>query len=305
MILSRFSSHQIKWLGLILLVAMWGSAFAAMNIAVREVPPFWLAAARLWIGAAFVSMVLVARRESLPTPAAAPAVWRAYVLVGVIGTALPFILFAWGAAHTKSALLGISNGASPIFTALFTVIFIPAERLTRQAWLGVLAGFAGLLCLVGPQAWAALRGLAGEMSLLLGMLAGIAGAFCYSAANIITRRAPALHATAAAVIFCTTGALAATLIAFVTTPLPGPVSPRALLMIAALGIFPSGLASILYVWIVRAHGPVFASLATYLTPLWATAMGVLLLRETLGLNAFAALVLILAGVAIASRSRAQ
>jgi drug/metabolite transporter (DMT)-like permease len=299
--MTGFSVQQTKWLGLLALVAMWGSAFAIMNIAVKEVAPVWMAAGRLWIGAIFVSAMLLIKRAPFPAPGAAPGAWRAYILVGVFGTALPFLLFAWGAAHTQSAVLGISNGASPIFTALLTALFIPAEKLTGRAWFGVLFGFLGLVFLVGPKAWTALQGVSGQVSVFLGIMAGFAGAFCYSAANIITRRAPEMNAAAAAVIFCVTGALVCTGLGLATAPVPAALSPVAWACLLALGIFPTGFASIMYVWIVRTHGPVFASLATYLTPLWATAVGIFFLGEKIGVNAFIALLLILTGVAIASR----
>jgi drug/metabolite transporter (DMT)-like permease len=302
--MNSFSTRQTKWFGLLALVVMWGSAFAVMNIAVREVPPVWMAAGRLWIGAAFVTLMLLIKRDPFPAPGAAPGAWIAYIIVGIFGTALPFLLFAWGAAHTQSALLGISNGASPIFTALLTAFFIPAEKLGHRAWLGVLLGFLGLVVLVGPQAWTALQGVSGQMMMFLGIMAGIAGAFCYSVANIITRRAPEMNASAAAVIFCITGALVCTGLGFATAAVPAALSPVAWACLVALGIFPTGFASIMYVWIIRTHGPVFASLATYLTPLWATAVGILFLGEKIGVNAFVALLLIIAGVAVASRKTA-
>jgi drug/metabolite transporter (DMT)-like permease len=110
-----------------------------------------------------------------------------------------------------------------------------------------------------------------------------------------------MNAAAAAVIFCVTGALVCTGLGLATAPVPAALSPVAWACLLALGIFPTGFASIMYVWIVRTHGPVFASLATYLTPLWATAVGIFFLGEKIGVNAFIALLLILTGVAIASR----
>jgi drug/metabolite transporter (DMT)-like permease len=295
------ADQKLKWLGLLALVAMWGSAFAVMNIAVKEVPPFWMAAGRLWVGAIFVGSVLLVRREKLPSPASAPLAWRTYIVVGLFGTALPFILFAWGSAHTQSALLGISNGAVPVFTALLTALFVPAEIMTVRRWLGVALGFCGLVVLVGPEALRALNTLGASESSFMGIAAGVAGAFCYACANIVTKRAPPMSANAAAVIFCLTGALGCTLVAMWSAPLPESISLKAVLCILALGIFPTGFASILYVWIVRTHGPVFSSLATYITPLWATVIGVVFLDEHLGLNAFAALALIILGVFVASR----
>jgi drug/metabolite transporter (DMT)-like permease len=246
--------------------------------------------------------VLLMRGEKLPSPAAAPVAWLTYVIVGLFGTALPFILFAWGSAHTQSALLGISNGAVPVFTALLTALFVSAEIMTVRRWLGVALGFVGLVVLVAPEALHSLNRIDTSQSSFLGIAAGVAGAFCYAFANIVTKRAPPMSANAAAVIFCLTGAIGCTLVATQSAALPEAVSLKAWLCILALGIFPTGFASILYVWIVRTHGPVFSSLATYITPLWATVIGVVFLDEHLGLNAFAALALIILGVFVASRT---
>lgn len=284
-----------------LLVIMWGSAFALNNIAAREISPLWMTAGRLWIGAAFVFAVLRWRGETLPTPWAAPEAWRSYTIIGIFGAALPFFLFAWAASHAPSALLGITNGASPIITGLLVAWLVQGEVMTRGKWIGLGLGFAGLLALVGPEAWAALQGVAMSGSLLLGLMAGIAGAFCYASANIITRRAPEMSASVAAVIFCVTGALVCTAFALALEPLPQQASGGAYLSVLALGLFPSGIASIMYVWIIRTHGAVYASLATYIMPLWAAAIGVIFLDERLGLNAMLALLLIIIGVGIASR----
>ncbi len=300
--ISNLSTSRVgAWAGLLALVAMWGSAFAITNIAAREIAPLWITAGRLWFGAAFVFLVLLLRGEALPSPTQSPGAWRSYTLIGLFGAALPFFLFAWGAAHAPSALLGITNGASPIFTGVLTAMFIPSEPMSPRRWLGIAMGFVGLLALLWPEATAALSGIAASQSSFLGLLAGVAAAFCYSSANIITKRAPEMSATAAAVVFCSTGALACTFVAFFAAPLPVGASGQAWASVVALGLFPTGIASILYVWIIRTHGPIFSSLATYISPLWAAAIGVLFLGEHLGVNAIVALLLIIGGVAVASR----
>jgi drug/metabolite transporter (DMT)-like permease len=299
---SKFwSTHAGAWTALMLLVMMWGSAFALNTIAARDISPFWITAGRLWIGAAFVYAVLRWRGETLPMPSTAPLAWRSYTIIGIFGAALPFFLYAWAASHAPSALLGITNGASPIITGLLVAWFVQGEVMTRAKWIGIGLGFAGLLALVGPEAWAALEGVAMSGPLLLGLMAGIAGAFCYASANIITRRAAEMSASAAATIFCLTGAFVCTGLALALEPLPRGANAAAYLSVLALGLFPSGVASIMYVWIIRTHGAVYASLATYIMPLWAAAIGVLFLDERLDLNAIMALLLIIGGVAVASR----
>ncbi len=282
------------------LVAMWGGAFSVSNVVVAEIAPPWLAAGRLWVGFSFSLICLILSRQTMPSPVRAPDAWRAYALVGIFGTALPFLLFAWGAAHAPSALMGISNGASPVFTAILAGFFITSERLDARRWLGVVCGFLGIVFLVGPQGLEVVQGNAKKALLFLGLLAGVGGAFCYATANIMTKRAPEMSAIPAAVIFTFVGAITCTLIALVTAPFPVPPSLKAMLGILALGIFPTGIASIMYVWIVRTHGAVFASLATYMTPIFATVVGVTVLGEHIGLNAVVALLLIIVGVVIAA-----
>jgi drug/metabolite transporter (DMT)-like permease len=68
-----------------------------------------------------------------------------------------------------------------------------------------------------------------------------------------------------------------------------------------LGLLPTAFAMFVYVWLIRRAGPVFVSFTTYMSPLWATGLGVLFLGEQLEWSMVGALTLILIGVAIANR----
>src|SRR6187551_1553050 len=99
------SFHRVKdWLLLFALVAMWGSAFMFMKIAVASVPPATLAAGRLVIGASVLLAVVHARGLRLP---ALGNTWRQYALLAAVGNAVPFYLIAWGQQRIDSALAGI------------------------------------------------------------------------------------------------------------------------------------------------------------------------------------------------------
>jgi hypothetical protein len=123
--------------------------------------------------------------------------------------------------------------------------------------------------------------------------------FLYAASNIITGKAPRVGALAGALMMCLLGAVFATQLALLTTPMPQAVPPfPALVAVVALGVFSTALGSVGYVWLVQRRGPVFMSMSIYLAPLWATGLGVLLLGERPGWTAFAALALVLAGVGL-------
>ena len=77
---------------------------------------------------------------------------------------------------------------------------------------------------------------------------------------------------------------------------------QALLAIGILGLLCTGLASILFFHLVNRTGAGFVSLLNYLVPLWAVAIGVLMLGESIPLSAWGALLLVLAGLVLIQRA---
>lgn len=293
----------VDWAVLAALVVVWGSAFAVLKGAVAVWPPAWVVVGRLWFGAATLLALMLALRERTPPLRPRPdPVWSWYAGVGILGTAVPFLLFAFASTALPSAVVAICSGATPVFTALLAHALVAGERLTRQRALGVALGFAGIATLVGPGVLAAVGPQVASSVGAFALIGGLLGAIGYASGGILTRRAPEVAATTGAFIFCLAGALFATPLALLQAGPPDwPGWPTAL-GVLFLGVGPTGVASAGWVWLVKRRGPVFGSLATYLSPVWATLVGVALLGERPGWTAYAALGLILAGVAVASRA---
>ncbi|MFN3859331.1 MAG: DMT family transporter [Caulobacter sp.] len=290
---SQPAASGVDWLVLAALVVAWGSAFAALKIAVSDIPPGWNTVIRLWVATAVLAAITLARRERLPAllPRPAPA-WGWYAVLGLVGLAAPFFLFAFSAHGLPSAVNAICNGSSPLFTALLAHLLLAEERLTPRRAAGVALGFVGLVVLVAPRL---AQGFSVEG---LALAAALTGGLMYAVSNIITRKAPTVSSTAGALMMCLPGALFATVGAAITEPLPPPPSWQALTAVVGLGVFSTALGSVGYVWLVQRRGPVFMSMSIYMAPLWATGVGVALMGERPGWTAFAALGLILAGVAL-------
>jgi drug/metabolite transporter (DMT)-like permease len=282
------------WLVLAALVVAWGSAFAALKIAVHDFTPAWNTAVRLWVATATMLIITLARGERPPRfSLAKDSPWRAYAWIGAVGLAIPFVMFAFAATRLPSAVNAICNGASPLFTAALAQALLADERLGWRKLAGVGLGFVGLVVLVAPR-------LATGGSLeALALGSAIFGAFLYAVSNIITRKAPPVSALSGALMMCSVGAVLATIWAAVASPLPAVMpSAKAWAAVTALGVFSSALGSVGYVYLVQRRGPVFMSMAIYLAPLWATALGVAVLGERPGWPAYLALALILAGVGL-------
>jgi len=287
-------SKAFDWLVLAILVAIWGSGFAALKIATTYIDPLWNTAIRIAIATATLAVVLVLQRQRLPG-LSHPA-WRAYAAIGFFGMAFPFMLFAFSSQQLPSAIVAICNGASPIFTGLLAHLFIGGgDRLTVRKAAGVALGFTGLVVLVAPR-------LTDGFTLeAVAVATAVFGAFLYGIANVVTRKAPQVSSTAGALMMCLWAlvfALAAAM-AFEAPPRAVPPLP-ALLSVAALGVFSTGLATVGYVFLIQRRGPLFMSMSIYLAPCLATGLGMAALGERPGIPAFVALALILAGVGLAS-----
>jgi len=297
----------LDWACLLVLVIIWGSAFAGVRIGVETIDPMWLVTGRLLFGAAFLAIWMLAVGLARRHDAAHNVIswrsvtvisWRSVAwlsLVGVAFTALPYLCYAIAARSVPSAALAICNGGTPIFTALLAHHFSEGDRLTPRRTLGVALCFAGLAVLVGP---AAIDGASASVS---GLALAIFGAVLYACGNVATRRAPSVTPVTASLIITVSGGLAMLPAALAFAPVPAAPSMASLTAMILLAMLPTAFAMILYVWLIHRAGPVFVSFSTYLSPVWAAGVGVLFLDEALRWPMAGALALILAGVVVANR----
>jgi len=172
----------IDWFGILALAVLWGTSFLFVKIAVREVPPLTMVAARFVIAASVLGVAVRARGLRLPT---SRRVWSHYLLMSLIGNSIPFTLIAWGQIRVDVGLAGILMGVMPLMTLLLAHFFVPGERMTPRMAGGFAVGFIGLVALFGPEA---LLEFGGESSDLLSQLAIGLAAICYATNTIITRR---------------------------------------------------------------------------------------------------------------------
>lgn len=189
--------------------------------------------------------------------------------------------------------MAICNGATPFATVLLAHALI-GDRLTGRRVAGVLLGFLGLVVLVLPEFG---QGMGAS---LIGILLAIFGAWLYGVGNVTTRMAPQVDTGLATFLIVGLGAVAAVAYALVMEPFPVNASVASITAMIILGLLPTAFAMFVYVWLIRRAGPVFVSFTTYMSPLWATGLGVLFLGEQLEWSMIGALALILAGVAVAN-----
>lgn len=285
------------WTLLLALVVMWGSSFMFNRIAVASLPPLIVVAGRIGIAAMVLIVIVHALGKRLPPPGRA---WWPYVVIAIVGNAVPFYLITWGQQVVESALAGILIAIMPLATIVLAHFLIAGEHLTRQRVAGFITGFSGILLLMGPDA---LAGVGGDALRIVSQLAVLGGALCYALQSVLTRliiKGDILVAAAATLLIAAVIAVPAAL----WLDRPWLLAPTASSVVAVvwLGVGPTAIATVLYFMLIRSAGPTFMSLVNYLSPGVAVLLGLLVLGETPQANAYFGLVLILAGLAF-SQSR--
>jgi drug/metabolite transporter (DMT)-like permease len=288
------------WGMLAALVALWGSNFMFIKLGVAEVPPATLVATRLVIGA--VILVAVVRALGYTFPSIGRA-WLPYVVLAVVGNCMPFWFITWGQTSIDSALAGILMAIMPLTTLLLAHFFVAGEHMTRNRVLGFLLGFVGIVVLMGP---AALAGLGGAPIEMLAQLSVLAGALCYAANGVIIRvtlRGDVMVASAAIIAIAAVVSVPVAL----AVDQPWQLDPgwTAISILFWIGIGPTAVATLVHLKFIASAGPTFMSLINYCIPVVALLIGVALLGEEPGANAYSGLLLILAGIGLSQLRRSQ
>ena len=278
---------------LLLLALIWGSSFMFIEFALDDLSPAATMTGRLLFASAALGGLLVARRGFGQAVRGVKEFGWAGVVLGIISTALPFWLIAWGQTRIDSGIAAIGNASMPIFVALLAIRFMPNERVTGQRAFGLALGIVGVGVLVGIDP-------AGGWAGAVGTLAVVLASISYAAGSLYSQRkldnTSGLLVSTASVLW---GALAILPfgIAQGPTSMPG---WQAILSVAALGLLGTAVGLLMYLRLLEDHGSSKASLVVYLLPVVALVYGGVFLDEPIRVTALVGLALILGGVALAS-----
>lgn len=280
-----------------LLGSIWGASFLLIKFGLEGLSPVQLVLGRLLAGTLVLALVATVRRARLPRE---PALWGHLTLMGLLANIIPFALFGFAEQRISSGLAGVLNGTTPLFTmlvaALATLIGWPGDRLTRTRLAGLLVGFAGVVLVVAPWRGGTLGGG------LVGTLACLLASACYGVSFVYTRRF--ISGSGYSPLALSFSQLAmATVVLGIASPVVarGPVDlrPSVLATTAVLGALGTGIAYLLNYRLIRDEGPTTASMVTYVVPVVAVVLGVIVLGEPLTWELFAGAAIVVCGVALA------
>lgn len=278
-----------EWAMMTALALLWSLTFFIVEIALREIGPFWLVTGRVAFGAATLWILVLALGVRRP---GSLADWRDLLVMGLLNNAIPFTCIFWGQVYITSGLASILNATTPIFTVIIAHILLTDEKATPLKSVGVLFGIAGVIVLIGPEA---LQGIGGD---LWGQIAVICAAISYGFASVWGRRLARLPS-----MTNSAGMLTMSTMLMIPVSLYAEGTPRLDLSwgtwtsILVLGIACSGLAYILFFRILERAGATNLVLVTLMIPPGTILLGVVFLDESLTVPAIIGMGLIFIGLA--------
>jgi drug/metabolite transporter (DMT)-like permease len=274
------------------LALIWGVSFLLIKVAVHDMSPTVLLLLRSLSGLIALGVIVKVMGRPLLGEG-----WRtrlgSFAIMALTNALIPWVAIAWGEERISSGLASILNSTTTLWTAVLIYWAMPKERPSRVGYLGVGVGFAGVVILVLPDILA--NGVSGNF---LGAMAVLVAALSYAANAIYQRR----KMRNVSVFDISIGQLAATVVFAI--PLAAPSLPHvhvALTSLAAvivLGAGATGIAYLLYYYVMNTLGAVRAAGVTLLVPVTAVFWGVVLLHESLSLPIVIGMAVILAGTVL-------
>ena len=287
------SSGQRHWLfNFVLLAAIWGSSFWLLRVASASMGPWTASWLRVGLAGLLLLPVVLWRQEGhLLLRHAKPL-----LAVGFLNSGLPFALYGYALMQLSTGLSSILNSTAPLFGALVAWLWFK-DPLSRWRSAGLLIGFAGATLLAmnapggislkeGGSGWAVLACLGATLSY------GISG-------NLTQRKLKDVPPMVIASGSQLGAGLLLTVPGLWLWPDHAP-SLDAWLALGALSLFCTALAYILFFGLIQRLGSNAAMTVTYVTPVFATTLGVVALNESFNPPMLLCALVILTGTALAT-----
>jgi drug/metabolite transporter (DMT)-like permease len=274
------------WLLFLTLCLVWGFPYLLIRVAVRDLSPQTLLFFRAVLAAAVLTPFALYRgglRRVL-------ARWPWLLAFTILEMSLPWFLLAQAEQRISSSLTGLLIGAMPLIAVALYRAFGESYRFDTRHVAGLAAGFAGVAALVGIDV---------GHSDLLGAIEVLTVAVCWAAAPIVLiKRLAGLSAVSIAAATLLFNAVAFAPAAALSWP--SSVSPETAIAVVGLAVVCTALAFLVYFALIGEMGPSRSAMITYVNPLVAVLLGVVVLGEPLTLGIMLGTPLILIGSVLAT-----
>ena len=280
-----------NWILLILLGAVWGSAFMFIKISADDFGPILLVNLRLLLAGALFLPFLLRKKYLAYFKSHFPGIF----ILAIFSNAFPFTMFSYASLGATSNMLGILNGTTAFMTMLVAYFWLK-ESISLKQMFGIILGFLGILVLVNPANGSATLGASGF---------ALVGALSYSFSGVYIQKyqlnANKFVLIGWAMLF---GGLLLTPLSFFNLPDQMPDN-NAIAALMWLGIVSTGIAYLGYIRLIEQIGAVRTSTVTYLLPVFSIIWGSIFLQEKITWIIFGGFIFVMIGMYFANNKNTE
>ncbi len=268
---------------------IWGASFLFMAIGLDAFHPGLVTWLRVGFGAVVMALIPRARKTKI-----ADSQDRSRIgILGLVWVALPLTLFPIAQLWIDSAVAGMLNGATPIFTALLATILLRALPGKLQM-AGLAVGFVGIVAIALPSTGSSTTAAIGVIMVLVATV-------CYAVAlNMIAplqQRYGSLPVIARVMWVAAAAVTPFGIYGLTQSVFAWP----SLLALLAVGILGTGVAFVLMGTLSGRVGPTRSAFITYAIPVVALILGVVFRDEIVAPVVVIGVALVIVGALLASR----
>ncbi len=270
---------------LITLAAIWGSSFIFMRVLAPALGPVVTTDMRLLI--AGIVLTLFLRLKNQPLELAKNL--KRYVIIGLLNSGIPFLLFSFAALHLPSSISVIINSLTPLFGVFFSILWLN-ETITAKKISGIALGIIGVIIIRGSGnlELTPMTTIAMAACVLATMLYGLASTYVKLHAKDI---APAAMATGSQLV---AGVLFLPLIYFF--PIRVELNLQIALTTIVFSVLCSAIAYVIFYRLLNNLGTTKALSVTFLIPVFGFIWGYIFLQEEITLIMIIGSLFVLSGI---------
>ena len=279
---------------LIVLAAIWGSAFFNIKIASDTYTPMAIAFGRIFFAA--LVMVLYCWMKGIKMDAFGEH-WKMYASIGLVNLILPFFFISFGIVKVQSNMAAILMSTAPIFATILGQLFIQDEKINFLKLLGIIIGFLGIIFLFSDDL------LINQSNYLFALII-ILGPFCYTLGGLLSLKLKHVkNETLTSSILVWAVIMLLPVLFIVENPTELRPSWSSTISLFYLGVVATAIAWLMRFYILKSNGLVFQSQVAYIIPIFGLIFGYLFLGEKITYKIIVALIAVLVSTYLIEKSK--
>ena len=279
---------------LIVLAAIWGSAFFNIKIASDTYTPMAIAFGRIFFAA--LVMVLYCWMKGIKIDAFGEH-WKMYASIGLVNLILPFFFISFGIVKVQSNMAAILMSTAPIYATILGQLFIQDEKINFLKLLGIIIGFLGIVFLFSDD-------LLINQSNFLYALIIILGPFCYTLGGLLSLKLKHIkNETLTSSILVWAVIMLLPVLFIVENPTELRPSWSSTISLFYLGVVATAIAWLMRFYILKSNGLVFQSQVAYIIPIFGLIFGYVFLGEKITYKIIVALIAVLVSTYLIEKSK--